>query len=225
MKNKRNHEDHKEQNPNKHVQTHVVNMDLHGRSRSGQKHFAKMCLTKSTSKLHHQQQRSQKAKASATQEDLASSSDDEYLYTMNHGLNVPKIPKASIKISDVVVNMVIETCATTDILDEATYPNIHQIEDTELQPTTKCLFAYGSDSQLTLLGKFDATITFKDKHKVTTIHVTQGNHGSLLSYKTAMDLGILDLHVNHVLDAVPVHEQLCHQYIQVLSMALESSKE
>ena len=35
---------------------------------------------------------------------------------------------------------------------------------------------------------------------------------SLLSYKTAMDLGILDLHVNHVLDTVPVHEQLCRQY-------------
>ena len=88
----------------------------------------KMCLTKSTSKLHHQQQRSQKAKASVAQEDL---------YTINHGLIAPKIPKASVKISDVVVNMVIETCATTDILDEATYHNIHQKEDTELQPTTR----------------------------------------------------------------------------------------
>ena len=87
---------------------------------------------------------------------------------MNHNLNAPKIPKASVTISDVVVEIVIDTGATTDILDEATYHNIHQNEDTELQPTTKRLFAYGSDSQLTLLG---ATITFKDKHKVTTIHV------------------------------------------------------
>ena len=164
-----------------------------------------------------QQQRSQKAKASAAQEDLASSSDDEYLYTMNHGLNVPKIPKASIKISDVVVNMVIETCATTNILDEATYPNIHQIEDTELQLTTKCSFAYGSDSQLTTLDKFDAIITFKDKHKVTTIHVIQGNHGSLLSYKTTMDLSILALHVNHVSDTVPVREQLYCQYSDIFN--------
>ena len=174
-----------------------------------------MCLTKSTAKPRHQQQCSQKAninQVSAAQEELASSSDDEYLYTMNHNLNAPKIPKASVKISNVVVEIVIDTSATTDILDEATYRNIHQNEDTELQPTTKCLFAYGSDSQLTLLGKFDATITFKDKLKVTTIHVIQGNHGSLLSYKTAMDLSILDLHVNHVLDTVPVHEQVCHQY-------------
>ena len=171
------------------------------------------CLTKSTSKPHHQQQRSQKAnvnQVSAAQE-LASSSDDEYLYTMNHGSNAPKIPKVSVKIG-VVVEMVIDTSATTDILDEATYRNIHQNEDTELQPTTKRLFAYGSDSQLTILGKFDATIAFKDKYKDTTIHVVQGSHGSLLSYKTAMDLGILDLHVNHVSDTVPVHEQLCRQY-------------
>ena len=137
-----------------------------------------------------------------------------------------KIPKVSVKIGDVVVEMVMDTGATTDILDEATYRNIHQNEDTELQPTTKRLFAYGSDSQLTILGKFDATIAFKDKYKDkykdTTIHVVQGSHGSLLSYKTAMDLGILDLHVNHVSDTVPVHEQLC---IQVFSMALEGSKE
>ena len=178
-------------------------------------HFAKMCLTKSNSKLHHQQQRSQKAnvnQVSAAQEELASSSDDEYLYTTNHGSNAPKIPRASVKIGDVVVEMVIDTGATTDILDEATYRNIHQNEDTKLQSTTKRLFAYGSDSQLTILGKFDATIAFKDKYKDTTIHVVQGNHGSLLSYKTAMDLGILDLHVNHVSDTVPVHEQLCRQH-------------
>ena len=179
-----------------------------------------MCLTKPTVKPRHQQQRSQKVNINqvlAAQEEPASNSDDEYLYTMNYDSNAPKIPKASIKISDVVVEMVIDTSPTTDILDEATYRNIHQNEDTELQPTTKRLFAYGSDSQLTLLGKFDATITSKDKHKVTTIHVVQGNHGSLLSYMTAMDLGILDFHVNHVSNTVPVHKQLCHQYAGIFN--------
>ena len=130
---------------------------------------------------------------------------------MNYDSNTPKIPKVFIKIDDVVVEMIIDTGATTDILNEATYRNIRQ-EDSELQPTTKRLFAYGSDSQLKILGKFDFTVTFKDKHKVATIHVVQGNHGSLLSYNTAMDLGVLDLHVNHVSDTAPVHEYLCHQY-------------
>ena len=39
---------------------------------------------------------------------MENSSDDEYLYTTNHGSNVPKIPRASVKISDVVVEMVID---------------------------------------------------------------------------------------------------------------------
>ena len=112
---------------------------------------------------------------------------------MNQGSNAPKIPKAFLKISDVIVKMVIDISATTDILDEATYCNIHQNEDTELQPTVNCLFAYGL------------------KHKVTTIHVVQWNHGSLL--QTAMDLG----YVNHVSDTVVVHEQLCYQYSDIFN--------
>ena len=69
-------------------------------------------------------------RVSAAQKEPASSSDDKH--TMNHNLSAPKIPKASIKISDVIVKMVIDTSATTDILDEATYCNIRQNEDTEL---------------------------------------------------------------------------------------------
>ncbi len=174
-------------------------------------HFAKMCLSKPKARPH---QHSQKANINQVQEEAPSSSDDsddEYLYTMNYDSNTPKIPKVFVKIDDVVVEMIIDTGATTDILDEATYRNIRE-EDSELQPTTKRLFAYGSDSQLKILGKFDSTVTFKDKHKVAIIHVVQGNHGSLLSYNTVMDLGVLDLHVNHVSDTAPVHEYLCHQY-------------
>ena len=105
-----------------------------------------MCLSKSTLKKQQHSQKANVNQVSAAQEELASSSDDEYLYTMNHGLNAPKIPKASVRIGDVVVEMVIDTGATTDILDEATYRNIHQNEGTKLQPTTKRLFAYGSGS-------------------------------------------------------------------------------
>ena len=182
-------------------------------------HFAKMCRTKSSTRprQHQGSQNADVIQVSTIQEQPTSSSDDEYLYTMNYGPNIPKIPKASVEIDNVKVEMIVDTGATTDILDETTYRSICQHETTDLQPTTKRLFAYVSDSQLTILGKFDATIAFKDKHKSTTIHVVQGNHGSLLSYKTAMDLGILDLHVNHVSDTVPVHEQLCRQHPSIFN--------
>ena len=55
-------------------------------------------------------------------------------------------------------------------------------------------------------------ITFKDSHKLSTIHVLQGSHGSLLSYKTTINLGILDLYVYHIADTSADHEQLVHQY-------------
>ena len=85
-----------------------------------------MCLSKSTVRPH---QRSQKTNVNQVQEETASSSDesnDEYLYTMNYDSNVPKIPKVSVKIDDVVAEMIVDTGATTDILDEATYCNIRQ---------------------------------------------------------------------------------------------------
>ena len=82
---------------------------------------------------------------SMAQERVTRSSDDEYLYTMNYGLNVPKITKASVEIDKVEVEMIMDTGATTDILDETMYRNVCQKEVTELQPTTKRLFAYGSD--------------------------------------------------------------------------------
>lgn len=170
-----------------------------------------MYLTKSSAKPHHHQ-RSQKAsvyQVSKVCEELASSSNDEYLYTMSHSSNGPKIPKSFVKIDEAMVEVIVDTGTTTIILNDC---NIYQCEVTELQPSTKCLFACGSDLQLTILGRFDATISFKDKHKMATINIVQGNRGFLLSYKTARDLDILDLHVNNVSDAVPVHEQLCHQY-------------
>ena len=126
--------------------------------------------------------------------------------------NALSIPKVSIKINEVTVDMIVDTGASTDILNEVTYCRINHRQNIKLQPSTKCLFAYGSESQLAILGKFDSTITFKDSHKVSTVHVLQGSHSSVLSYKTAIDLGVLDLYVHHTADTSANHEQLVHQY-------------
>ena len=108
-------------------------------------HFAKVCLTKSSTRPRQQRQhqRSQKAdvnQVSMAQEQVASSSDDEYLYTMNYGSNVPKTPKASVEIDKVEVEMIVDTGATTDILDETTCCNVCQKGVTELsRPQNSCL--------------------------------------------------------------------------------------
>ena len=53
-----------------------------------------------------------------------------------------------------------------------------------LQPSTKRLFAFESKSQLHVIGSFEATIRFRNHHTVTTLHVLEGSHDSLLTVTT-----------------------------------------
>ena len=67
-------------------------------------HFAKMCLTKSSTKPYQQQQQQYSQKVlvnlvSMAQEQLASSSDDKYSYTMNYGLKSRKSQKHSLRLT------------------------------------------------------------------------------------------------------------------------------
>ena len=127
----------------------------------------------------------------------------------------------SLKIDYTIVEMIVDTGASTDILDEATFEKVNHLKHIELQPPTKHLFAHGSESQLKVLGKFEATIEFKGRCHTSTIHVLKGNHGSLLSYKTAAHLGVVDIQVNKVADVQvneaadhnpPKHDMLVQQY-------------
>ena len=103
--------------------------------------------------------------------------------------------------------------AFIDILDEDTYMynKVNHNNTLTICPSTKCFYAYSSKSQLNVLGCCTATMAVKTNKKVVTFHVLEGSHGSLLSYTTARDLGILDIQVNQVNDTL-THEVLCNQY-------------
>ena len=107
--------------------------------------------------------------------------------------------------------MIVETGASTDILDEDTFTQINRNKEITLQSTTKRLFAYGSTDQLAAMGQFNSTISFRDNQRDVPIHVLKGSHGSLLSYKTATALGIVNLQVRHVQDT-PLHAKLSAKY-------------
>ena len=97
----------------------------------------------------------------------------------------------------------------TQMIDEKAFD---QCKPIRLQPPTKRIFAYGSQSQLTVLGKFDASIEFEDNRTNSTIDVLQGNHGSLLSYKTASDLCVIDVRIKQIGHNPLACDQLVHQY-------------
>ena len=107
--------------------------------------------------------------------------------------------------------MMIDTGASTDIMDESTYKEFNKKCLTQMQTPTKRIFAYG-DAQLTVLGKFPAHLCVEEKSIQSAIHVLKGNHGSLLSYKTACNLGLIDVKINHVQDHSCVSDELVRQH-------------
>ena len=170
-----------------------------------QNHFARMCLTKVP------QQQGQQSHVNQVTSDPDSSSDDEYLYVLSQDTHGSKIPRMSVMINEIPVDMIIDTGASIDILDETAYHKFNYSRKITLKPSTKQLFAYGSKSQLHVIGSFEATVTFRSNRTVSTLHVLQGSHGSLLSYSTAVALGILDIQLHHI-SSTPICEQLFRQY-------------
>jgi hypothetical protein len=187
-------------------------------------HFAKACLTKmnTLSKPTPPQARGQKLKKQVRQvveqpltKEATSSSDDEYMFVLGQNTSKPSPPVTSVTIKGVDVEMIVDTGASTDVLDETTFERINESESITLQPPTKRLFAYGSQIQLATLGTFKTQICFKDASHTTLIHVLKGNHGSLLSYKTARSLGIVDIQLNQVKQQPLGHEHLVQQYSHI----------
>ena len=69
------------------------------------------------------------------------------------------------------------------------------------------IFRYGSTQPIELLGKFDVLLETKHKMTATTIYVTQGNGGNLLSFTTALELGLVEVKINSVEIATAQSEQ------------------
>ena len=57
--------------------------------------------------------------------DSDSSSDDEYLYVLSQDTYGSKIPPMSVMISEILVDMIINTGASIDIVDETAYHKVN----------------------------------------------------------------------------------------------------
>ena len=132
------------------------------------------------------------------------SDDEEFLFVVGQ-VNDKKVPKVTASISGVPISMTIDTGASTNIIDEATFTKIEKQSSIKLQSTSTRIFAYGSSSQLVTLGKFDTSITTGSMSTETTFHVVRGAHGSLLSYTTAH---VVDVKIN----AITAGDELSQKY-------------
>lgn len=72
--------------------------------------------------------------------------------------------------------------------------DFNAIENTpRLKRDSTTIKAYGTDTLLRLLGKFTAEVESKTKITAANFHAVSGNTGSLLSYQTARDLGLIQI--------------------------------
>lgn len=81
-----------------------------------------------------------------------------------------------------------------------------------MQPSNKQIFAYGSASQLAILGQFKEDINIGTENIRSVDYVLKGNHGSLLSCNTTHDLDLIDIKVNLAKSQRHVNDDLVLQF-------------
>ena len=79
--------------------------------------------------------------------------------------------------------------ASVNVLDERDYRAL--TNRPMLKQTKVRIHPYKSSKPLTVLGKFTTTLKFKSTCIKGKIYVVQGSGGSLLSWKTSQQLGLL----------------------------------
>ena len=176
-------------------------------------HFARVCKSRTQSKSHTVSQPRQNKRPVPKRTPLSSSirqvqeqeenhhetdsSEEEYLFTCMNKAD-GKMPKVKVKINDIPITMIVDTGASLDIIDEVTFHQLQQKTDIQLGRASTKLFAYGSDEQLPLLGKFTTVVETSRKLTPACLHVVKGNFGSLMSYKTASALDLVRVEINTV---------------------------
>ena len=89
------------------------------------------------------------------------------------------------------LSMMIDTGATVNLIDEATYNEIDQHRVKQLKKTGNNIYSYGSTTPLPILGMTTSTIRTPSATTTAHLHVVKGNAGNLLSYDTAKQLNLL----------------------------------
>ena len=173
-----------------------------------------MCQSEKNIKSRPQNQAVQKLNTQPTGQHDHSSSDNEYVFSANTVSS--KHPTANIKIQGKEVNVIIDTRATVNLMEEDDFQHIkNQIS---LSSSMTKIYPYKSKTPLTTLGRFKTDIAANNKFTAAEFHVvTTGGEtgGSLLCYKTARDLGLISV-VNQVTDK-PLSEKLTEEYAELFT--------
>jgi len=139
--------------------------------------------------------------------------DEVYEPLLAWGINVnsasQRIPRTSVSIGQSTVEFYVDTGAECNVMDSCTYDRIRD------RPTlTRCssnIVAYGSSTPMQVRGEFNSKIHSKNGNSTTArFIVSQGKFGNLLSYDTALQLGIINRIAN--VSSSDVKSSLVHRF-------------
>lgn len=148
-------------------------------------HFARCCLGKGKMKVNQVEIK-----------ESGSSSEDDYVYGVKQNTQ-SKQPTSNIVICQTKVTVMIDSGASVNILNEATFNKL--IVKPNLQKDRAKIYAYGAQSPLPILGSFISEVSSKHKFSSSKFFVVKGSgHVSLLSYQTATELGLIE-----IINAIP----------------------
>ena len=120
----------------------------------------------------------------------------EYVYTVNKSPDCP--PTCLIEIEGQRLDIMIDTGASVNLIDETTYRKINRHRGQRLKKAERYIYSYGSSAPLPILGTFVTTIKTSDVSTIAKLHVVEGNFGNLLSCATGKQLNLLQVSVNAV---------------------------
>ena len=176
-------------------------------------HFESVCRSKPKARSHKQEPR----KTVSTLDeylDESSDSDDENTFHLSiHSVNGKNIkqPLFKVKINGTWLTLMADSGSSITILDEKDFKSLQNRP--RLSNTTTRVYPYKSKTPLSMLGKFEATVTTENETtSQETIYVAEGAGGSLLSWQASQNLGLISITSPLASKSRPEIDQLVQQY-------------
>ncbi|XP_068706850.1 uncharacterized protein [Montipora foliosa] len=161
------------------------------RSCGGADHFSSQCRTK-----EHKRRGDKKPKEMRKVRYMQAENDDEedeYAFTVESSSQLGKV---EVIVGGCVVKMVIDSGASTNIVDKGVWNDLKQQKIVCVSKKgDKKLYVYGSKEPLKVLGTFSALTKVAESEVQTEFVVIDGEGEALLGRETALQLGVLKLGV------------------------------
>ena len=159
----------------------------------GADHFGSQCKTKTAKppKPRREEKPKGKKKKKSVRYVGSERDEDEYAFTVN---SVTSPEKIEVTVGGVVVEMLIDSGASTNVIDKNLWSKLKQDKiKCVSRKSDKKLYAYGSKQPLNVLGTFSALVRVERKEIEAEFVVINGEGAALLGRETAIQLGVLKL--------------------------------